>query len=182
MSERIIRVREMYNYWLSNPAMRDRQLRDTIMSRYEVAQSTAYSDITVLRQLIPMLSLKSRDFHKATFVEMALETYAMAKARKDTRSMAAALATYGKMTGVDKDDDQANIFVEVQVQPFCPTLDPTVIGIKPIPQIEKEIERVRKDLLRDHSDMEDVDYEEVDLEENFLFGDTMNVVNDGTAD
>ncbi len=31
MAERILRIREMYNYWLSNPSIRDRQLRDTIM-------------------------------------------------------------------------------------------------------------------------------------------------------
>ena len=40
LAERVLRLREMYNYWLANPSMKDRQLRDAIMSRYDVSQST----------------------------------------------------------------------------------------------------------------------------------------------
>ncbi len=54
MAERIMRIREMYNYWLSNPSMRDRQLRDTIMSRFNISQSAAYSDIKVIHELAPL--------------------------------------------------------------------------------------------------------------------------------
>ena len=87
LAERVLRLREMYNYWLANPSMKDRQLRDAIMSRYDVSQSTAYSDINIIYQLVPLLSQKSRDFHRARANEMFLETYAMAKARKDTKTM-----------------------------------------------------------------------------------------------
>ena len=47
-AERILRIRDMYNYWLANPAIKDRQLRDQIMSRYDVSQSCAYSDIAII--------------------------------------------------------------------------------------------------------------------------------------
>ena len=169
MAERILRIREMYNYWLSSPSIRDRQLRDTIMSRYDVSQSTAYSDINLLHQLIPMLSPKSRDFHRSRFSEMALETYNMAKARKDPRAMAAITATYGKMTGVDKDDETSMPIEDFLPQPFCPTVDPKILGLKPIPNINEYIARLEKELSRDFADIEDVEYEDTDIELDNLF-------------
>ena len=169
MADRILRIRELYNYWLANPSMRDRQLRDQIMSRYEVSQSTAYSDINLLHQLIPMLSPKSRDFHRSRFNEMVLETYAMAKARKDTRSMAAVTATDGKMSRIDLEDEVSMPYEDIVPQPFCPTLDPTALGIKPIPNINEHIARLEKELSRDFADIEDVEFEDVDLEIDKLF-------------
>lgn len=169
MADRILRIRELYNYWLANPSMRDRQLRDQIMSRYEVSQSTAYSDINLLHQLIPMLSAKNRDFHRSRFNEMVLETYAMAKARKDTRSMAAVTATYGKMSRIDLEDEMSMPYEDIVPQPFCPTMDPRVLGIKPIPNINEHIARLEKEFLRDFADIQDVEYEDVDLEIDKLF-------------
>ncbi len=169
MAERILRIREMYNYWLSNPSMRDRQLRDTIMSRFEVSQSTAYSDIAIVHQLAPMLSPKSRDFHRFRANEMFLETYAKAKARNDARSMGLAAANYAKYNRVDLEDEMTMPYEDIVYQPFCPTMDPTVLGIKPIPEVEKHIARLEKELSRDFADIEDVEYEETDLELDNLF-------------
>ena len=169
MAERILRIREMYNYWLSSPSIRDRQLRDTIMSRYEVSQSTAYADINILHQLIPMLSPKSRDFHRVRSNEMFLETYAKAKARNDARSMAMAAANYAKYNRVDLEDEMSMPYEDIVPVPFRPTLDPTVLGIKPIPDLYNYIDRLSKELLPDHPDMVDVEYEEFDLNEDFQF-------------
>lgn len=169
MAERILRIREMYNYWLSSPSIRDRQLRDTIMSRYEVSQSTAYADINILHQLIPMLSPKSRDFHRVRFNEMTLETYAKAKALNDARSMAMAAANYAKYNRVDLEDEMSMPYEDIVPVPFRPTLDPTVLGIKPIPDLYNYIDRLSKELLPDHPDMVDVEYEDFDLNEDFQF-------------
>lgn len=169
MAERILRIREMYNYWLSTPSIRDRQLRDTIMSRYDVSQSTAYADINLLHQLIPMLSNKSRDFHRVRFNEMTLETYAKAKARNDPRSMAVAAANYAKFNRVDLEDEMSMPYDDIVKQPFCPTLDPSVLGIKPIPDYYNYVARLEKQLSRDFADVEDVDFEETDLELDRLF-------------
>ena len=166
MAERILRIREMYNYWLASPSIRDRQLRDTIMSRFEVSQSTAYADINILHQLIPMLSTKSRDFHRVRFNEMTLETYAKAKARNDARSMAMAAANYAKYNRVDLEDEMSMPYEDIVPQPFCPTLDPTVLGIKPIPNVYEHIARLEREFTRD---IEDVEYEDADTEIDRLF-------------
>ena len=157
LAERVMRLREMYNYWLSNPSMKDRQLRDAIMSRYNVSQSTAYSDINIIHQLVPLLSQKSRDFH------------AMAKARKDTKSMERAATSYAKYNRVDLEDEMAMPYDEIVIQPFCATLDVRVLGLKPIPDVYNHIAKLTKELSRDFVDIDDVEFEEADLEEDKLF-------------
>lgn len=169
LAERVLRLREMYNYWLANPSMKDRQLRDAIMSRYDVSQSTAYSDINIIHQLVPLLSQKSRDFHSARANEMFLETYAMAKARKDTKTMERVAASYAKYNRVDMEDEMTMPYDEIVIQPFCATLDVRVLGIKPIPDIYNHIAKLTKELSRDFRDIEDVEFEEADLEEKQLF-------------
>lgn len=176
LAERVLRLREMYNYWLANPSMKDRQLRDAIMSRYDVSQSTAYSDIAIIHQLVPLLSQKSRDFHRARANEMFLETYAMAKARKDTKTMERVAASYAKYNRVDLEDEISMPYDEIVIQPFCATLDVRVLGIKPIPDIYNHIDKLTKELSRDFADISDVEFEDVDLEEKQLF----SPLNDGT--
>lgn len=169
LAERVLRLRDMYNYWLSNPSMKDRQLRDQIISRYGVSQSTAYSDMGVIRQLVPLISSASRDYHRARANEMAMETYAMAKARKDSKAMAAALAQYTKINNLDKPDEFSPQYELIPIQPWCATTDPSVLGIEPIPDVGNFIKRLIKDLSRDSRDILDVEYEEADLEEAHLF-------------
>lgn len=171
IAERVMRLREMYNYWLSNPSMKDRQLRDAIMSRYDVSQSTAYADINIIHQLVPLLSSKSRDFHRARYNEMILETYNMAKARKDTKTMERAATSYAKNNRVDLEDEMAMPYDEIVIQPFCATLDVRVLGLKPIPDVYNHIAKLTKELSRDFVDIQDVEYEEADLEEDMLFPD-----------
>lgn len=169
LADRVIRIREMYNYWLANPSMKDRVLRDKIISRYNVSQSCAYSDIAIIHQLAPLIQHNSREFHRVRYNEMILETYEMAKARKDTKTMERAATSYAKNNRVDLEDEAALPYDEIVVQPFCATLDVTVLGIKPIPDIYKHIDKLTKDLSRDFADIADVEFEEVDLEESRIF-------------
>lgn len=169
IAERVMRLRAMYNYWLANPSMKDRQLRDTIVSTYGVSQSTAYSDINIIHQLVPLLSQKSRDFHRARANEMFLETYNMAKARKDTKTMERTAASYARYNRVDLEDEQAVPYDDIVPQMFAATLDVSVLGIKPIPNAPSYIAKLARELSRDFPDAQDVDFEEFDLEENHLF-------------
>ncbi len=177
LAERVMRLREMYNYWLSNPSMKDRQLRDAIMSRYDVSQSTAYSDINIIHQLVPLLSPKTRDFHRTRYNEMILETYAMAKNRKDTKAMERAATSYAKYNRIDLEDEMAMPYDEIVIQPFCATLDVSVLGLNPIPDVYNHIAKLTKELSRDFADIQDVEYENVDLEEDKLFPDKAPDIN-----
>lgn len=168
-AERIMRLRAMYNYWLDNPSMKDRQLCEEIMARFGVSQSSAYSDINILHQLLPLISQQSRGFHLARANNMILETYEMAKKAEDVAAMARAVATYSKNNRVDLEDEQSLPYEDIVPQPYVPSSDPSLLGIKPIPDLYNHISRLTKELSGTYPDIEDVEYEDADLEENFLF-------------
>lgn len=170
-ADRILRIRDMYNYWLSNPSMKDRQLRDQIMSRYNLSQSAAYSDINVIKQLAPLMSKNSREFSRTLYTEMILETYNMAKARKDTKTMERAATSLAKYSRLDLEDEMKVPYDEIVPQPFCATLDVTVLGLPAIPDVYNHIDRLTKELSRDFADISDVEYEQIDLEEDKIFPD-----------
>ena len=101
---------------------------------------------------------------------MLLETYAMAKKRKDTKTMERAASSYAKYNRVDLEDEQVMPYDQIVIQPFTATNDPSVLGIKPIPDIDKRIKEMTEKYRRESIDIDDVEYEEADLEENELFG------------
>lgn len=168
-AQRVLRLRDMYNYYISNPDTKDRQFVDTAMSRHGIMKSQAYADLSIIKSLLPLLSSASRDFHRFRFNEMILETYQMAKARKDTKTMEKAASSYAKFNRVDHEDEQALPYDLIVVQPFTATSDPRVLGIKPIPNVEEKIAAMLKKYRQESMDIDDVDYEEVDLEEEELF-------------
>lgn len=175
----VLRIREEYNWFLSNPDAKDRQFVEATVSRHGISRMQAYNDLAVVKALLPHLAEASRDFHRYRFNEMILETYQMAKKRKDTKTMEKAASSYAKHNRVDLEDEQTIPYDLIIVQPFTATGDPTVLGITPIPHIRRKIDAMTKRYSEDNLDMEDIKYEEADLEEATLFPEDKQ---DGTAE
>ena len=166
---RIIRIREEYNWFLANPDAKDRQFVETAMSRHGIEKTAAYSDLAVVKALLPHLATDSRDFHRYRYNEMILETFQMAKKRKDTKTMEKAASSYAKYNRVDLEDEQTVPYDMIVVQPFTATDDPSVLGIKPIPNLREKIRMLLNKYRAENMDIEDIEFEEADLEETTLF-------------
>lgn len=170
MVKRIIRVREAYNYLLSNPTLKDKQIVDHIlMAHPEIHKSSAYSDLHIVKALLPSINQQSRDFHRWRYNEMILETYDMARRHKDMKTMERAASSYAKNNRVDLEDEMAMPYEQIVPQPFIPTLNVTVLGLKPMPNAYEYIDRLTKEMSRDLPDILDVEAEEADLDESKLF-------------
>lgn len=167
--DKVLRVREMYNRFISNPDGTDREFVAELLQRHSVSKVTAYSDLAIVKSLLPMLASASRDFHRWRFNEMIINTYKMAEKRKDTKTMERAAASYAKYNRVDLEDEQVVPFEMIVVQPFVATSDPSVLGIKPIPNIQQKISDMIAKYRAETLDIEDVEFEEADLEFNTLF-------------
>ena len=172
---KILRIREEYNWYISNPDTKDRQFVDEAISRHGIGKSQAYSDLAIIKALLPHIAQASRDFHRYRYNEMILETFQMAKKRKDTRTMEKAASSYAKFNRVDLEDEQAVPYDMIVVQPFTATDDPTVLGIKPMPRLQERIQELIHKYRAENVDIEDIEFEEADLEEDSLF-------NNGTAE
>jgi hypothetical protein len=131
--DKVLRVREMYNWFISNPDATDREFVAEVMQRHPISRVTAYSDLAICKTLLPTLATASRDFHRWRYNEMILATYKMAEKRKDTKTMERAASSYAKHNRVDLEDEQAMPYDMIVPQPFTATDDPRVLGIEPIP-------------------------------------------------
>ena len=129
----------------------------------------AYKDLGIVKSLLPSISAASRDFHRWRFNEMILETYQMAKKRKDTKTMEKAASSYAKNNNVGLEEEAKIPYELLLVQPFVPTMDPSVLGITPIPNLQEKIDAMLEKYKRETIDIEDVTFEEADLEEDIYF-------------
>ena len=169
--DKVLRVREMYNWFIANPDGTDREFVAEVCQRHGIHRTTAYSDLAVVKSLLPMLGSASRDFHRWRTNEMLIATYKMAEKRKDSKTMERAATAYGKLNRVDLEDEQAMPYDMIVPQPFTATDDPRVLGIEPIPNINEKISQMIEKYRRETIDIEDVEFEEYDLEFNTLFPD-----------
>lgn len=165
----ILRLREMYSWFVATPDIKDRQMVTQTLDRFRVSRAEAYADLAIVKMLLPLLTSASRDFHRYRANEMLLETYRMAKARKDTKTMERAAASYAKYNRVDLEDEQTLPYDMIVVQPFTATSDPTILGLKPIPNLQQKIDKLLAKYRTETIDIEDIEYEEADLEETVYF-------------
>ena len=178
IASRVLRIREEYNWFLSNPDAKDRQFVENAIARFGINRTQAFSDLAIVKALLPHLSQASRDFHRYRYNEMILETFQMAKKRKDTKTMEKAASSYAKFNRVDLEDEQAAPYDLIVVQPFTATDDPSVLGIKPMPRLQERIQQLLRKYKAENMDIEDIEFEEADLEETSLFPDS----DDGKAE
>lgn len=169
--DKVLRVREMYNWFIANPDGTDREFVAEVCQRHDISRVTAYSDLAIVKTLLPTLGSASRDFHRWRTNEMLIATYKMAEKRKDSKTMERAATAYGKLNRVDLEDEQAMPFDLIVPQPFTATDDPRVLGIEPIPNIAEKISAMIEKYRRETIDIEDVEFEEYDLELDSLFPD-----------
>ena len=168
---RVLRLRDMYNWVLANPDAKDRQFIEEELARgFAVHKSQAYSDLAIIKALVPLLTEASREFHRWRYNEMIIETYQMAKKRKDTKTMERAATSYAKYNRVDVEDETALPYHLIVIQPFTATSDPSVLGIKPLPNRQKLVEDLLAKYRAESADIDDIEFEEADLEEDELFG------------
>ena len=167
--EHLLRLRDMVTWCIANPDMKDRQFVDEIMSRYTISQVTAYADLKIVKAVLPNLAEATRDYHRWRYNEMILETYQMAKKRKDTKTMEKAATSYAKYNRIDVEDEQSVPYHMIVVQPFFPTTDPRVVGINPVPNIDERIRKLTKELAVSHPDTLNVEYEEADMNFEEIF-------------
>lgn len=166
----LMRIRDEYQWTLANPDQPDRAFVDTMVARHGMSERAVYADLAVIKQLLPALQSSSREWHRWKANQMLLETYQQAKRRHDTKTMERAAASYAKFNRVDLEDEQLIPYEDIVVQPFTATSDPSVLGIKPIENIDEKVKILTEKYRKETIDIEDVDFEEADLQEDELFG------------
>ena len=153
----LIRLRDIYNYWLKFPLTKDRDLVAYIQQVYELQPTQAYADLRLVKALLGDLQKSTKEYHRYRFIEMVSAAYEMARINRDAKSMVAAADKYAKYTQLDK----------IMIQPFKPTDDPSVAGFKPVPNIR---ERIQKKIASYwNEEIQEVEFETVEFNEDEIF-------------
>lgn len=171
IADKVLRIREMHQWMISNPSSKDAVFISEVISRFGVSKPTAYSDLKVIKALLPLLSESSKEFNRWRFNEMILRTFEVAELRKDARTMERAAATFAKYNRVDVEDVMEIPVDQIVPQPFMATDDPSVLGIKQLPNIRERQRKLLDKYIKEVPDIEDIQAEEPDLEEKELFDD-----------
>ena len=167
IQQRLLRLREIYSYWLQWPLTRDRDIAERIIREHGLGRTQAYQDIRIIKAILGEMHKTTKEYHRFKFLQMIEESYNMAKVNKDAKSMVAAADKYAKYTQLDKEDLIDRGFDKIIPQPMKPTDDPSVAGFKPVPNIR---ERIQKKIQSYWSEeVEDVEFEPVDFNADELF-------------
>lgn len=143
---RIIRLRDIYNYMLRNPLKKDRDYIDYIQANYTdeigkaLSKRKAYEDIEILHSIIGNLQMCSKEWHRWRFNNMIMEGYAIALRKEDAAAIAKLSGMYGKYNRLDKDDDLDKGYGEIPHIQF--TFNVADMGFKSIPNVRKVIEEL----------------------------------------
>jgi hypothetical protein len=174
IQKRLLRLRDLYNYWISFPSKKDMEMAEEDMRRNGIGKSAAYEDVRILKKLLGNFAKTTKDYHRYKFTLMIDESFQMAKRTKDAKAMASAANFYAKYTQLDKEDSVERGYDQIVIQPFEPTDDPTVLGLKPIPNLREKIARKIKQYWTE--DVEEVTFEDAEFNEDKIFG--TSIIND----
>ena len=148
--ERIIRLRDVYNYMLRNPLKKDREYVDYIQARYSVndkplSKRKAYEDLEILHAIIGNLQQCTKEWHRWRFNNMIMEGYAIALRKEDAAAIAKLAQQYGKYNQLDKNDERDRGYGEIPHLQF--TFNVADMGFKRIPNVRSVI----RDLIAKYS-------------------------------
>lgn len=161
----VLRYRDAYTHWLAHPQKNDSEMINYIMDTYGVSSSTAYRDLPRIKILIGNVKSVSIEFHRHTANYMIREGYKMAEEAstllevKQAEAMIRAGQALVKVNKLDKEISEQIPWSDIIPLDLEPSTDVSVIGRKPIPDLEKIQAKLRKKY--GGNQIEDANYTEV---------------------
>ena len=155
---RLLRLRDMYAYWLRHPAYADKAIVAQLRLQYKVGFTQAYEDVRLLKICLGNLGQVTRQWCQFLFMQRCEEGFAMARASGDANAFAKVLSALGKFTRLDHDEAIGPDYSQIVPQQFELTTDPAVAGFERIPNVQ---ERVRLLFKRFKKEAEEADAVEV---------------------
>lgn len=159
----VLRVRDMYMLFLASPQMDDAKFVNEDTKRHKVSRPTAYSDLAVVKTLLPELSKTARDFHRWRYTRMILATFEAALTKGNLVVMEKAASSYAKYMNIDRQDETIDLAL-IAPQPFIPTMDPRVLGIEPLPDLKERKKKLLERYMKEIPDVQDIEFEDIDVE------------------
>jgi len=166
----ILRFRFAFSRLLENPSLQDKKLRDDLMNEFKISETQAYRDIADIKIFLPNFKAAGKEWIRYVVNEELKEAISDAKESGQLRERVEAIKALGKYNRLDQDDGEEIPWDQIIPVSIEPTTDPSVLNVKPIPNLEEEIKKLYEKY-KAEIEIEDIDYQEIDgdrKEENLL--------------
>lgn len=146
----VIRYRGIISKWLSEPMLSDSMMVRFIMNDFNVCENQAYKDLSRIKILIGNVENASKEFQRYRATEMILKGYDLASTAvsqleiKQAQIMIKAGEALGRIYMLDKNDIERIPWEDIIPIELEPTTDISVIGRKPMKNLEEVKSRLRK--------------------------------------
>jgi hypothetical protein len=160
----VLRYRAIFSKWLAEPMLSDVMMKNYIANTFEVCDNTAWKDVSRIKIIIGNVQNASKEFQRYRATEMILAGYEMASDAhsqlevKQAQIMIKAGETLGRIYMLDKNEIDRIPWEDIIPMELEPTTDISVIGRKPM----KNLEEVKQRLRKKYGSPVDVPYEEIE--------------------
>jgi len=163
MLERLHRIRGLYAFWLQYPNKSTKDIVQQDIDLFKISQSKAYEDVSLVQKLLGDIQAMTKDFARWRFNQMNERHVLMAERDRDHRAIALLEKNFIKANQLDKEDTPDMAFDQIVPLQIEPTDDPTVLGIRRIPDLRGMIRKMIAKYSK--SDIEDAQYVEIEQDE-----------------
>lgn len=157
---RMLRLREIYAYWIEHPRLLDKNIVARLRKKHGLGVTQAYEDVKLVKICIGNLARLTRDYDRYILRCRCEEGWAMARKAGDAGAFAKVTQAYGKYTQLDKDENLGPDYSQIVPQTFTITADPAAAGFKVVPGILERARRLEERYLRETEAVES-DFEEL---------------------
>ena len=140
------RLRDAYTHWLSNPLLSDNRMRDYLMATHQVSTSQAYRDITLIKMLFGSVQASNKEQmrYKANYLYDAAAAAAMAGNDAKAKSLTKIADGIVRNNRLEEQEGEDYPWEEIVPADISLTVDPSVIGIEPIPNVREKAAKLLK--------------------------------------
>lgn len=136
-----------FTYMLEHPGMNDIEIVRWLQNAFGIQKSQAWRDIPKVKQLLGNVQVATEAYLRYTVIEMAKETYAIAKDKGDPKAMAAAVDKLGKYARLDHAEVEKLPFDSIIPPEFEPAYDTELLPAKQAADLDARREKLRKKYL-----------------------------------
>lgn len=140
------RLRDAYTHWLANPLLSDNRMRDYLMATHQVSTSQAYRDITLVKMLFGSVQVSNKEQmrYKANYLYDAAAAAAMAGNDSKAKALTKIADGIVKNNRLEEQEGEDYPWDEIVPVDISLSVDPSVIGIEPIPQVREKAAKLLK--------------------------------------
>lgn len=146
-----------FTLWVENPGFPDKEIISFLKDRFDISSRQAYNDLGNIKLMLGNVRNAHKEWYRHTVIEMAKETYALARRQKDTKAMAMALDKIGKYTRLDQVDAEELPWDQLIPPDFEPSNDITVLGFTRDPHVDERRKRAKRQHMQEFEDAELID-------------------------